>query len=342
MPHPDQAPEIPESHATTEATQAPQVPATDAPEDTPDAGNPVMKALEEMGLTEETADKPAATAEPDAKKTDAPADKALEPAKEAKPDDDLAPPEGMKPASAERWGKLTERVKAAETERDQVRAEVQNVRDLVNRSGLAPEEFVNTLEIGRLSKGTAAEKQQALKMIDEIRADLADELGIALPGIDPLEGHDDLKAMVENMEISPKAAAELALLRKSKQRTETVQAEQHTRTQAVVQYEQQANNAAAAITQAIEANAGKPGYEAKVKYLESFFGDPAKVQQFLATYQPNQWQPAIQLMYDSYNVPVAPPTPQPLRPSLVSNGSPRRVVKSMDDAVSNVMAELFG
>jgi hypothetical protein len=337
MPHPDQTPETPESVPATETTQ---VPATEAPEDTPDAGNPVMKALEEMGLTEEAADKPA---EPEAKKPDAPADKAPEPAKpEEKKDDDLAPPEGMKPASAERWGKLTERVKAAETERDQVRAEVQNVRDLVNRSGLAPEEFVNTLEIGRLSKGTATEKQQALKMLDDIRSGLAEELGIALPGIDPLEGHDDLKAMVENMEISPKTAAELALLRKSKQRTETVQAEQQTRTQAVAQYEQQATNAATAITQAIEANAGKPGYEAKVKYLESFFGDPAKVQQFVATYQPNQWQPAIQLMYDSYNVPVSPPTPQPLRPSLVSNGSPKRVVKSMDDAINNVFADLYG
>jgi hypothetical protein len=339
MPHTDQTQETPESVPNTEATQ---VPANDAPENTPDAESPVMKALEEMGLTEETADKPAPTAEPDAKKPDAPESAKPEAKPEEKKDDDLTPPEGMKPASAERWGKLTERVKAAETERDQVRFEVQNVRDLVNRSGLAPEEFVNTLEIGRLSKGTASEKQQALKMLDEIRSGLAEELGIALPGVDPLEGHDDLKAMVENMEISPKAAAELALLRKSKQRTETVQAEQHTRTQAVAQYEQQANNAAAAITQAIEANAGKPGYEAKVKYLESFFSDPSKVQQFVATYQPNQWQPAIQLMYDSYNVPALPQTPQPLRPSLISNGSPKRVVKSIDDAVSSVMAELYG
>ena len=57
--------------------------------------------------------------------------------------------------------------------------------------------------------------------------------------------------------------------------------------------------------------------------LSEHFGDQAKLQAFVQTYQPSQWLPTLQVMYDSIRAPQpAKPAVQPLRSRPSSLGVP--------------------
>lgn len=316
---------------------------------TPEAAKPTVldTALDAIGKPEVTAEK----ADP-AKPAPTPTDPAKpDPAKPeaAKPKDpkdlDLTPPEGMNDRSKERWATLTERAKAVpELERRATEAETRfnSVRDMVAETGLQADEFSAVLNIGKMYKSSKPEDlQNALAQIDVLRADVAQRLGIAIPGVDPLEGHPDLKADVEALSITPERALEIAKLR----RTATEASATSKEVQEQREHHATATKAAQGMDEHLAARASQPGHEAKVNYIKQYFGDKERLQAFVTTYRPDQWQAAVTMMYDSYTPPVttttAAPTPQPLRPS--SSGVGVRVSTgpvSADSAVGNAMSQL--
>lgn len=242
---------------------------------------------------------------------------------------DLTPPEGMSERAATRWAQLTERVKVVpELERRATEAEtaLSSVRQMVTRSGLAPDEFQDMLEIGRLFKSsTPTDLKAALERVDQLRTDLATRLGVDAPGADPLVKHPDLQAKVDGMTLSRADALEIVRLRTATAAAEARQTAAQRSEQEVATYQQTVQSAAQQMDAALAERAATPGHAERVAFIRSHFSNPANLQTFVATYQPTQWKAALLMMYDAHvPAPKAPPpaAPQPLRPSSAALGRP--------------------
>jgi hypothetical protein len=275
---------------------------------------------DEMGRFAPVAAKPEAAPAPANPQAAAPT-----PTPAPKTGDDLTPPEGMSARAQERWSQLTERVKAIpELERRATEAAtaLESVRSMVSESGLAPQEFSEMLGMARLYKSTSPQEMRAaMQQLDGLRADLAMRLGVDAPGVDLLASHPDLKQKVEGMLLSRDDALEIARLRQGNQQAQAITTEQRE----IQQFQQTVQFAAAKLETTLAARAGTPGHEAKVAYIAKHFQNPANLQAFVKTYQPQQWEAVLLTMYEAYNPqPAAPqtPTPQPLRPGAVRAGAP--------------------
>lgn len=195
--------------------------------------------------------------------------------------------------------------------------QLDGVRQMVAASGLQADEFTNILEIGRLFKSsTPAEMTKALQELDGLRADLATRLGVDAPGVDPLAKHADLRAEVDAMTISRERALEIAALRHKGGQADAISQEQRN----YQQFQTNVQQAATRMDGTLQQRAGQPGHAEKLTHIKAYFSDPAKLQQFVTTYQPSQWESAVLMMYDSFAPPVAAPTMQPLRPTNTRSG----------------------
>lgn len=310
----------------------------DAPAPAPAPAEPFAsldKLLDQVGADPEA--KP--PAEPPAAPTPAPAANAPAP----KPEMDLTPPEGISDRAKERWGQLTERAKLVpELERRVTESEtaLTSVRKMVADSGLAADEFTEMLTMGRLLKSdTPADLQKAMQRLDNIRADIATRLGVDAPGVDVLAGHPDLKSKVEAMTLTKEDALEMAKLRTKGANADSMTQEQREQQQ----FRQTVQQAAAKMETTLAQRASTPGHEAKVAHIMAHFKDPAKLQAFVTTYQPQQWESVVLMMYDSHvpPAPAAPAPPQPLRPG---NTRPGAAVSSghvtAESAVEGAFARL--
>lgn len=103
----------------------------------------------------------------------------------------------------------TARVTAAEKDRNEL-------IEMMQGTGAPPDELGNTLHFLRLSHSAdAAQQAQALEYAQGLVLNLARRLGKAVPGVDMLAGHDDLKASVNSGAITRKLAEEMAAQREA-------------------------------------------------------------------------------------------------------------------------------
>lgn len=254
----------------------------------------------------------------------------------------------MNERSKARWAELTERVKTVpELERRATEAteQLDSVRRMVTDSGLAPDEFSTVLTLGRLYKSSdPKDLQSALDQIEGLRTDIATRLGTEVAGIDLLAQHPDLKQRVEGMTLSREDALEMVRLRTQNQTAQRTQDQ----TRAFQEFQVTVQNAAKEMDTTLEQRKHLPGHEAKVAFIKGQLSDPVRLQQFVTTYEPHQWQAAVLMMYDAYSPPAAPvaapapaPVPQPLRPGHVASGA--RVATQPTnamDAVQNAFASI--
>ncbi|MGV3727737.1 hypothetical protein [Hydrogenophaga sp.] len=259
---------------------------------------------------------------------------------------DETPPEGISERAKARWTELTERVKVVpELERRATEAtqQLESVRRMVSDAGLAADEFSTVLNLGKLYKSNdPKDLQTALQQIEGLRADIATRLGTEVAGIDLLDKHPDLKLRVEGMTLSREDALEMVRLRTQNQTAQRSQQQ----TQEFQQFQQTVQQAAHQMDATLEQRKHLPGHEAKVAFIKAQLSDPVRLQQFVTTYEPHQWQAAVLMMYDAYSPPAAPapvpsPTPQPLRPGHVASGA--RVAtqpRNAGDAVADAFASI--
>ena len=292
-------------------------PAADPPaDDTPKPGSKMAALLDE--LTDDPnapkpADKPAAD--------DKPADKSAEPkAEDAPKAPEQEEAELLEGVKSER-GK--ERIRQVFAEKKQLEQDITEFSELVKSTGMSPQEFAQTLEFGRLvNSGDEKNLRVALEMIEGQRAMLYQKLGVEAPGVDLLAGHDDLKQAVDNMEITRERAVELAKYRK--QQAEVTQRQQ-VEQQSVQQqqaFQQQVHQAAGAMEAYLQTRANEVDHPARMKVITEHFKNPANLQKFVSTYQPQQWAATIQMMYDNIQVPRAAASPQPIRSRPATLGNP--------------------
>lgn len=229
-----------------------------------------------------------------------------------------------------------ERIRQVFAEKKALEQDLTQFREMVTATGMSPQDFAQTLEFGRLvNSGDEKNLRVALEMVENQRAMLYQKLGVEAPGVDLLQGHDDLKAAVDNMEITRERAVELAKYRK--QQAE-VQQRQHVEQQSVQQqqaFEQQVQQAASAMDTYLQTRANEVDHPARMKVISDHFRNPANLQQFIQTYQPHQWAATIKMMYDNIQVPkVAAPGPQPIRSRPANLGTPAPNASSPIDRIA--------
>lgn len=277
------------------------------------------------------------------------------PAEQVKPEEAAAPPAAEKPAvekPADEDAEILEGVKSERgknritqvlAERKQLRQDLDEVKQMIVGTGMSAEQFAQTLEFGRLvNTGSEQDKRVALAMLDQQRAALAAELGEELPGVDLLAGHTDLQEAVENLEITRERAVELSRLRKREQEQRAIQQRQMESQRDQQQFAQTVQNAATTMETYLQSRAQEADHPVRLQAIKRHFSDPAKVQEFVQTYEPHQWLPAIKFMYD--NVSVAAPRntsqAQPLRSRPVSMGSPAPAGNSPMERVASFLDNL--
>lgn len=293
-------------------------------------------------MLDELTDDPNKPAEskPDQEK---PADEAASAAKPAGTDEPKTPEaeesELLEGVKSERG---RERIKQVFAERKQLEADITEFRELVKSTGMSPQEFAQTLEFGRLiNSGDEKNLRVALEMIEGQRSMLYQKLGVEAPGVDLLAGHDDLKAAVDNMEITRDKAVELAKYRKQQQEVAQRQQAQQQTQQSQQQFEQQVNQAAGAMEAYLETRKNEVDHTARMKVIGDHFKNPANLQKFVETYRPEQWAATIQMMYDKIQVPRATTSaPQPIRSRPAMLGTPATNAATPIDRIAQRMESM--
>lgn len=239
------------------------------------------------------------------------------PRAEDKPDQEVA--ELLEGVKSDRG---RERIRKVFEEKKALEKDINDLRQLVASTRMTPEQFAQTLEFGRLvNSGDEKDLRVALEMVETQRAMLYAKLGVEAPGVDLLQGHDDLKRAVENMEITREHAVELAKHRRQQAEAQQRQQIERQIMQQREAFQQTVQKAAQSMEAYLQTRAHEVDHPARMKIITEYFRNPDNLQRFVATFQPEQWPAAIQMMYDNIQVPRT-PSPQPIRSRPAALGTP--------------------
>ena len=235
-----------------------------------------------------------------------------------------------------------ERIKQAFAEKKQLEQEIGSFREMVRSTGMSPQQFAQTLEFGRLvSSGDEKNIRMALEMIEGQRAALYQKLGVEAPGVDLLQGHDDLKQAVDGMEITRQKAVELAKFRKQQQEAQQHQQAQQQTVQQQHEYQQQVQQATQSMDAYLQTRANEVDHPARIKVITEHFKNPENLQRFVSTYQPHQWADTVRLMYDGIHIPrQASAQQQPIRSRPSTLGAPAANGASAIDRIAQRMESM--
>lgn len=230
------------------------------------------------------------------------------------------PPPNAKPETRERITTLANMVKERDTtiqtttaERDQARTDFELLTTPLRNANASHEQFVEVCTLlGDINSPHPQDRMRALQYLQNEAAALAEQLGVVLPGVDPLQGHADLMQQVQANPALRATLEETARLRRltaanvqHQQGDAQRREQQRLQTQATTQ----GRAALVEVEQAFkEANA--PLYAAKVAKMNA---DPAFVAQMKAAH-PAQWAPMFAKKFRETVVAAPAPTPAPVTP----------------------------
>lgn len=217
------------------------------------------------------------------------------------------------------------KLKETESVKQQLEQDITEFKEMVQSTKMQPQEFAQMLEFGRLlNSGDEAQARIALQMLDEQREAICKHLGIEAPGVDPLSDFPDLKLAVDNMEMTKEHALKLAKFERQERATKQVQQAQQLQQQDMQQFERSIGEAAKTADAYFTTRKHEADYEPKMKRIQEYFKDPAKIQEFVQTYEPKQWFAQFRFMYDNMSVAPAPANniPQPIRARNAMSGAP--------------------
>lgn len=184
---------------------------------------------------------------------------------------------------------------------------------MVMETGATAEQYGQTLDYLRLVNGALAGDREATEkafaVVEKEYKALAQALGRKVDGVDPLDGHDDLRAKVEDGYLSEDDALEIARARAHQAALQTQQQTMQQQNQQQQAVEQGRNALAAWDQQMLQAD---PSYASKRDALS------AQVAVIRAQLPPDRWLQATQQLYATLpNLqPAVPakPAPGPVRP----------------------------
>lgn len=293
------------------------------------------------------AGKPAAPAVTDQAKADA--DKlAADTLVKKKPDDpELVLTDEEKrilgPKANARFQKLThygevqfERAERVQQENVTLTTAKDNILKTFSDAKATPADLSSLLNLNFMMK--SGDREGALRIIDATRADLLKSLGREAPGVDLLTDHADLKAAVDNQEMTRAAALEVANARRTTAANQQNQSQQQNQQRQQNEVQRTQQTALADIQKwGAEMSASDIDYSAREARLTP------QIAEIIRDYQPHQWLPTIKRLYATIAVnraPVVPITTNSLRPNGAKPGA--KAPASMLDALKTGLGYASG
>ena len=232
------------------------------------------------------------------------------------------------------------RVREIIEEKKAIEAQVGELHQAFTTAGMSTEDFARTLEFSRLATSQDLhENRLALEMLDNVRAGLCRRLGVSGRGFDILDDFPDLKKRVDELDMDRSDAEGVARSRlMERERLEQAQVQR----QAQVQHREYTNQ-----VRQFQTNAGayfrtretEVDYPAKIAKIQRYFSEPGKLQHFISTFEPHQWLPQLQIMYDSMTV-SRPVSPTPIRSRPQNLGRQNMTNATPEDIIGNAMDQL--
>ena len=217
------------------------------------------------------------------------------------------------------------KLKETETVKDQLQQDITEFKEMVQSTGMQPQEFSQMLEFGRLlNSGDESQARIALQMLDEQREAICKQLGIEAPGVDPLSDFPDLKLAVDNMEMTKEHALRLAKYERQEMATKHAQQTQQLQQQGDQEFQRTIADAAKTAEAYFDTRKNESDFAPKIRRIQEHFKDTAKMQEFVQNFDPKQWFAQFRFMYDNMSVAPAPAKdlPQPIRSRSATHGAP--------------------
>ena len=222
-------------------------------------------------------------------------------------------PNALKKETKERFRTLIGMVKDTTSRAERAEAERDEMMGYIRETQATPEQYGQALTYLKLvNSPNRADKEAALQIMQQEIAALARMIGKPVPGVNMLEGHDDLIAEVGAGRLTMERAAEIAAFRESQnfqQRQSDAARQQQQAAQALDQARAAAKGQLNALEQHLLAN--DPAYKAKRPILI------AQMRPIFAKVHPSQWPAMFKAAYDAM------PAPAVQRPTSAPSTVPR-------------------
>lgn len=244
--------------------------------------------------------------------------------------------------SRNRFQELKQQAAESANRLQEMEAQVNSLQQSLHDAGMDAGQFAQTIQYVKLANSQNPEELRiARDMLQQQLQGISMRLGEDAPAVDILSQYPDLKQAVDGFELPEDKARELARFRHMQaQQAQAMQAQQQT-VQQQAQHQQAVQQASQRMDAYLQSRANEVDHKAKMSVLQAHFSDPAKMQQFVATYQPQQWEQAVRWMYDNIHVaqqqPVPPAKQQPLRTRASMLGSPDPSAGSPMDRLAQQM-----
>lgn len=268
--------------------------------------DPVEQAIKDLGIP--------TTDQPDTKEK-APQEEA-KPAetKEEKPEQTPVDEETEVLASV-RSERGKKRLQEMLSERKEAITQLEGLQNYIREAGLNKEEFTSLLMMARLLNSKDVEQRKlGLQGLEAVRKDLYKSLGQEAPGVDLLEGFDDLQKKVKDLELSKDDAILVARARMIQQQHEEQLKQQAER----ANLQREMENFGAKAMEAFSQRANDADFEQRIVTLQKYFQNQDNLMRFVKTHPPESWGQALMFMYDQIGAvnPVRPATtPTPITQS---------------------------
>lgn len=334
------APTTPEPTNEPTGDDSPAPDAGPAPDGNPVAGGEAAAA---DGPAADDGEGAAADGDSDAAKAAADAAKPVEPQKaegdpaaQPKAPDPLNDPlpNALKRETKERITTLVGMVKEKDQALQRVETEHREIMSAILETKANPEQYGQALEYLRMvNSPNRADQEHALSFLQMELAAMARRLGKPVPGVNMLEGHNDLIEEVSTGRLSPDRAQEIAAARAAAQEAQRIGQRQHQSAQETQRIQQEVARGKADLSAlGKQLQAANPAvYEAKRKILVN------TLKPVFATIPPNQWAATFKRAYDALPAPVAPTVapPTPLsKPGVPAGGGGNTPLRASNPAGS--------
>ena len=248
---------------------------------------------------------------------------------------------GQSERSQERYRQLAERARTAEEEAAKVRAQGQELYKIMGDSGVTPNDMTAYFEYHKSLRNGGDPSQYW----DQMEKAHSQYTGNKVGNADPLNNHPDLKAQVDEFEVTEAVARETAALRDYSMRMQQVE-EQQAEMQA--HYGQQQHAQMEAATYAQSASVELDRWSAEMKAKDPQFEEKEalileRAQEQFPNIHPAHWPQFVAEEY-AYISKAFPTQSQSSRPNTIrpgtSGSSATPEPKSIGDALSNALREM--
>ena len=215
------------------------------------------------------------------------------PADEEDPDAELLA--GMKERTRERFTEMRTNLKAAEERIEQFQQGTGELHNVILESTATPQQLSGALQIFKMiNAGDAVGAGQALGELKQLYNAVAQVAGQPELDGDPLQNHPDLQKAVDDLDMTPEQAHEMARLRVQTQQHQQRIQQQAQQEQMTVAQQQAARQAATSIKQWEDHLLTS---DADYKLIQPKLVEMS--QTIMQSFPPNEWLPRLQHEYNS-------------------------------------------